>query len=103
MDGLSRGAVEQEVRRQVVETALAHHLVSKYTSLVAVEQKKSRPMAESVNNQQLTTNFPKGWKHDGVFGTTARTATGYPLMVMTGVMLFLLATILLRLSRRRVL
>ena len=46
MDQLARGVPEDEVRPQVVEIALAHHLVSKYTSLVAVDVTPTRPIDE---------------------------------------------------------
>jgi len=38
MDRLHEGADEAEVRSEVVEIGLSHHLVTRYTSLVAVEE-----------------------------------------------------------------
>jgi len=102
MDAMNLGAAEPEVRRQVVTTALQHHLVSRYTSLVAVEQKVSRPSMEKLTNQQMKTNLPQGWKHNKIFGTSARTATASQLLTITGLILMLLSLLILYSNRRRV-
>ena len=44
-----------EVRDAIVETAMAHHLVSKYTSLVAVEKTPARPAGEPLSSEQVQT------------------------------------------------
>ncbi len=102
-DSLNLGAAEAEVRRQVTATAMEHHLVSPYTSLVAVEQQISRPAAETLANKQMKTNLPQGWKHGKVFGTAARTGTASKLMTIAGVILMLLSLLILRSNRRRTL
>ncbi len=43
MDDMARGVPEDDVKEQVLEVALDHQLVSKYTSLVAVDVTPSRP------------------------------------------------------------
>lgn len=43
MDETYQGAVEDAIRKAVLDVALAHHLVSKYTSLVAVDVTPARP------------------------------------------------------------
>ncbi len=43
MDAARRGAPEADVRAAVLDVALTHHLVSKYTSLVAVDVTPTRP------------------------------------------------------------
>ena len=43
MDAGRRGAPEAEIRAAVLDVALTHHLVSKYTSLVAVDVTPTRP------------------------------------------------------------
>lgn len=103
MDAMNLGAAEPEVRRQVLATALEHHLVSRYTSLVAVEQQVSRPPMEKLETQQMKTNLPQGWKHNKVFGTSARTATASQLLSITGLILMFLSLLLLRTGRRRML
>ncbi len=101
MDSLNVGVVETEVRKQVTDTALEHHLVSRYTSLVAVEQQISRPQEELLASHQLKTNLPQGWQHSKVFGTTARTATASPLVLLAGTLLLLLSLLILRSTGRR--
>lgn len=90
------GADKEEVREQVLATALDHHLVSKYTSLVAVEQNVSRPADKRLNKAPLKTNMPAGWQHGKVFGGTARTATPSMLLLISGLLLCSAAAILLR-------
>lgn len=101
MDSLNFGAAQAEVRKQVITTALQHHLVSRYTSLVAVEQRISRPSGEDFVNQQMKANLPKGWQHDKVFGTSSRTATPSQLMTIIGAILLLLSLLILRAGGRR--
>ncbi len=43
MESLIRGADKDDVRKSVLDVALKYKLVSKYTSLVAIEEKISRP------------------------------------------------------------
>ena len=49
LDKLRRGADKDVTRAAAVETALAHHLVSKYTSLVAVKHRWTWPDARRKN------------------------------------------------------
>ncbi|MDJ0623913.1 MAG: marine proteobacterial sortase target protein [Desulfocapsaceae bacterium] len=100
MESLHTGASEVEVRREVLKTALKHHLVSRYTSLVAVEDKISRPQDRTVQNKQLKTNLPSGWQHDKVFGTSAQTATNSQLLLFIGCILLVLGTLLILRQRR---
>ena len=68
MESRSSGADPQQVREQILAVALEHHLVSKYTSLVAVEEKVSRPDGEQLHKAPLKTNLPAGWERERVFG-----------------------------------
>jgi Ca-activated chloride channel family protein len=47
MDELRLGAAEETIRPAVVKVALEHHLVSRYTSLVAVDVTPSAPAGEA--------------------------------------------------------
>ncbi len=96
MESLNLGADRQRVRESVLTTALEHHLVSKYTSLVAVEKTVSRPSAESLARKDQKTNLPHGWNHDKVFGGGARTATPAVFHLIIGCMLLLLALLFIR-------
>ena len=56
-----KGLSEEKVRQNVLNTALKHHLVSKYTSLVAVDISPSRPVEESLKNQPVNGVMPAGF------------------------------------------
>jgi len=64
----------QDLRDAVVETALRHHLVSPYTSLVAVDITPERRSYDPLKRHALAVNLPQGWQRGSVFGL-ARTAT----------------------------
>jgi len=81
---------EDEVRPQVVEVALAHNLVSKYTSLVAVDITPTRPVDEEVRAGAVPTHLPAGWKYEKVFGSLPKGGTAsrlYLLMALVAVAL----------------
>jgi Ca-activated chloride channel family protein len=54
----------------VLALALAHHLVSRLTSLVAVDATPSRPAGAHLTRAELPLDLPAGWDFDKVFGTT---------------------------------
>jgi Ca-activated chloride channel family protein len=62
------GRPEEEVRPAVVQVALEHHLVSKYTSLIAVDKTPVRPTGEWLNTAALPGNLPDGQVHAAIFG-----------------------------------
>jgi Ca-activated chloride channel family protein len=86
MDQLSRGVPEDQVRPQAVELALAHHLVSRYTSLVAVDITPTRPVDEKMRTGAVPTNLPAGWKHEKVFGTLPKGGTASRLYLLTALL-----------------
>lgn len=100
MDSRSRGVEEKEIRTQVLSIALAHHLISKYTSLVAIEQQITRPVDKELQQAALKTNLPAGWQANKVFAGSARTATPAQLQIVIGVLLLLFGLVLLRRNRR---
>jgi Ca-activated chloride channel family protein len=59
----------EAVRKAVVEVALAHHLVSAHTSLVAIDITPRRPEGEVLDSRAMATNLPEGWDFDSVFGS----------------------------------
>jgi Ca-activated chloride channel family protein len=93
MDSLHEGADKQQVRKNVIDVALGHHLVSKYTSLVAVDVTPSRPAGENLKKKAVPTNLPAGWKHHKVFGSLPKTATPAQLNMIIGLVLLLLGYI----------
>ena len=90
METLRTGAREEDVRRAVLDVALAHHLVSRYTSLVAVDVTPVRPDGERLVTQALATNLPDGWEYTAVFGT-GQGATAAPMHTLLGTLALLLA------------
>jgi uncharacterized tellurite resistance protein B-like protein len=68
LSNLAEGASVDAVREEVIELGLSHHLVTQHTSLVAVEEKVSRPQEEGVTSAPVPSNLPAGWVYDSVFG-----------------------------------
>ncbi len=56
------------VDRKIEAVALAHHLVSRVTSLVAVDVTPSRPDGEPLGSAKVPLNLPAGWDFEKVFG-----------------------------------
>ncbi len=103
LDRERRGLTAGDVRRAIVDTALAHHLVSKYTSLVAVDKTPSRPAEESLAQEQVPNLLPYGQSMDAIFGFPA-TASGAGTYRMNGLLLCaaaLILTLILLGGRRR--
>jgi len=57
--------------KDVEAVALAHHLVSRMTSLVAVDVTPSRPQDKPLDSAKLPLNLPDGWDFEKVYGETA--------------------------------
>ena len=70
MDSLIEGADAEEVRRQVVDLGLRHHLVTRHTSLVAVDKTPSRPEHEALGREHVPVHRPAGVLPKG--GTASR-------------------------------
>ena len=82
MDSVSTGAPRDAVRDAVTAVALEHHLVSKFTSLVAVDVTPTRPIGQAVHRATLALNTPRGWKRTK--SGMPRTATPASLLLMIG-------------------
>ena len=67
------------LRASILELALKHHLVSRYTSLVAVDVTPARSDGQALHTHGLQTNLPHGMKYEAIFGwpKTATPATLY--------------------------
>ena len=81
-----------EAKQAIITTALDHHLVSKYTSLVAVDVTPSRPVDAVLKSGAVLTNLPEGWNHEAVFGQLPNTATPAELNLLLGLVLLLAAS-----------
>lgn len=93
MDGLREGADRDEVRRAVVAVALRHHLVSAYTSLVAVDVTPTRPDGAPGAPGVVPTSLPAGAEYEKIFGGLPRTATPMALYLVLGLMCLGLALV----------
>jgi Ca-activated chloride channel family protein len=102
MDGLVEGADPDRVQREVTELGIRHHLVSKYTSLVAVDVTPTAPKRVTPKTRPLPVNLPAGWSFEKVFGTLPGTATPAPLLQLLGALALSGATLLGILARRRI-
>ena len=81
-----------------MKTALEHHLVSKFTSLVAVDKTPQRPLSASLDKEQVPDLLPYGQSQQAIFGFPA-TATNAPMQRLIGVASLLAALLLLALAR----
>ena len=95
MDQQHEAGDKQVIKQQVIATALQHHLVSKYTSLVAIDVTPTRPANEVVEQQSMPLNLPHGQVAEKIFGLRAKTATAAPLHMLLGTLLLLLALLLM--------
>ncbi len=91
MERSVRGNEADHIREEIIETALAHHLVSKYTSLIAVDTTPARKLAEILKRRALSTNLPAGWEYKKVFGTMPKTATPAGLYLLLGGFLLIIS------------
>lgn len=94
LDGARRGADAALTRQAVIDTAMRHHLVSKYTSLVAIDKTPARPASAGLDKDLVANLLPHGQSHQAIFGFPA-TATNAGLHRFIGAMCVLLATLLL--------
>ncbi len=101
MDGQREGRSADEVRQAVVDVALEHGLVSKYTSLVAVDLTPARPSGEALQSGAVPNQLPDGWVHEAVFGSLPQTATSAPLHMLIGTAALLFALLLCAMSMGR--
>ncbi|MBT8132360.1 MAG: marine proteobacterial sortase target protein [Gammaproteobacteria bacterium] len=79
MDSVVTGADPQQVRAEVLKLALNHHLVSRYTSLVAVDYTPNRAPGTAMATKKVPANVPYG-----------STMTGYPAGATPSALLALL-------------
>ncbi len=83
------------LKTEIEKVALNHHLVSRYTSLVAVDKTPLRPVDAVLDTQAIPVEMPSGWVADAVFGRLPQTATPASLYLLLG-LAGLLASVLLR-------
>ena len=67
-----RQASPEEADKTILALALEHQLVTRLTSLVAVDKTPSRPEGEPLRVSELPVNLPAGWDFAKVFGERPR-------------------------------
>ncbi len=92
MDHQTQQTEKDSLRKHIIEIALKHHIVSRYTSLVAVDVTPVRPQQEALHAHALKTNLPQGMSYEAIFGWP-RTATPSRLYLLGGFLLLCLAWI----------
>jgi len=100
LDRERQGEDAEAVRADVIETALNHQLVSKYTSLVAVDKTPVRPQASALEREQVPNLLPYGQSQEAIFGFPA-TAAGWGRDLAAGILLLLLALLMVVVRFRR--
>lgn len=107
-DAAREGASADETKGRIIELALFHQLVTKYTSLVAIDRTPARAPGADLKTAAMPTNLPDGWNYEAVFGPQAgdaaivgrlpQGATDSELKLLTGLILLLVALLLFWLS-----
>ena len=95
-----RGGKADVLRAAVIDTALQHHLVSEFTSMVAVDKTPVRPEGARLTEEQVPNLLPYGQNQEAIFGFPA-TATNAPLARQLGMACLLLAGLMLAIRRRQ--
>ena len=95
MDEAFTGAAEETVRKGVLDIALAHHLVSKYTSLVAVDVTPARPVSKPETELPQGTKSSEEQEKTSMIGLP-KTGTNGQLQLLLGLLLLAAAAILWR-------
>jgi Ca-activated chloride channel family protein len=92
-DQQRHGQDETAVRQAILDVAMAHHLVSKYTSLVAVDVEPVRPSDKSLVTHAMKTNLPEGQDYQAIFGLP-KTATSGQMQILFGLAMLTIAALL---------
>jgi Ca-activated chloride channel family protein len=75
-DSRLEGTSPTQVREDSLKLAVAYQLISRYTSLIAIDPMPVRPRNEPVDTRQVPTNLPDGWTYEAVFGSQHASAPG---------------------------
>ena len=93
MDELARGAPLDEVKPRVVKVALEHHLVSAYTSLVAVDVTPTGP-TDGLKSAMVKTSLPHAFE-----ANLPQTDTAATLQLLLGLLALIAAAAVMWVGR----
>jgi Ca-activated chloride channel homolog len=99
-DAQIAGANADDIRAEIVRVALAHHLVSKFTSLVAVDITPTAPADVVATRTAIPGNLPHGQQFEAIFGGLPQTATPATRNALVALALLIAAAVLLAFARR---
>jgi Ca-activated chloride channel family protein len=99
MDEIRTGAPVEQIKPRVVAVALEHHLVSAYTSLVAVDVTPTGPVGDATKTALVKTSLPAGWQGQG--GTLPQTDTEMTLQLLLGLLALCAAGIVAVIGRAK--
>ena len=91
-------AWQAEIRNSVIAHAIRYHLVTRFTSLVAVEEVVVNPSGQSAT-APVPSELPAGWQMEKVFGAPA-TGTADAFLETLGIALLVFGLLLLYTQRR---
>ena len=100
MDQQMRGADKDEIRLQIVQLALQHQLVSKHTSLVAVDTEVARLKHESLQSKNIANLLPAGSQQNVQGYGFPQGATSSRMHMMLAAMALVLMLLLVMVNRR---
>jgi Ca-activated chloride channel family protein len=76
-----RTITPEESDQRILAHALEHGLVTRLTSLVAVDKTPSRPAGAHLTRSEVPLNLPAGWEFDKVFGRPGADGQPAPLPI----------------------
>lgn len=77
----------EKFKQEITQTALDHHLVSQYTSLVAIDISPTKPAAMPVHDSQIPNRIPAGSSANYTLAQLPATATTAELNILLGLLL----------------
>lgn len=75
-----RGADPDKIRQQILDVAMTHQIVSRYTSLVAIDEAVVRPAELPLDSQAVPTNMPDGVEMDMAASAPPTPAAAQPVI-----------------------
>ncbi|WP_133467828.1 marine proteobacterial sortase target protein [Paraglaciecola marina] len=96
--------LQSEYQSQITNTALEHHIVSQYTSLIAIDVTPTKPMAEHQHTQKQADLLAKAKQNRTakMVGSLPQTATPAELKMIMGLFIIGLAICMHLLTKRKV-